>query len=207
MTDFLTYTNRKGDTYYFCRKAGKGGGEQIVASTKKSKDSLTDLPRGMEIAETPNGKVFCRKKLKSLIQKAELNAIKKWIPKLRKQAMVAVELKEKEIVVHSSEIPKLPGFNTDKFVDAAVRKLPPEERKLAEKMMAQRQNELLNQIVQYTPAVKFELQDAENRTFALFRMCHISAMVEWMYLDSGTLDELAQRIMPTLETDEFFEIL
>ncbi len=55
--------------------------------------------------------------------------------------------------------------------------------------------------------VKFELQNAGSRTFALFRMCHISAMVEWMYLDSGTLDELAQRIMPTLETDEFFKIL
>ncbi len=207
MADFLTYKNRKGDTYYFCRKAGKGGGVQIVASMKKSADSLTALPRGMVITETPHGKVSCRKKLKSLIQNAELNSIKKWIPKLRKQAMVAVELKEKEIIAHSSAIPKLPGFNTDKFVDTAIKKLPPAERKLAEKMMAERQQELLNQIVQYTPSVKFELQDAGSRTFALFRMCHISAMEEWMYLDSGTLDELAQRIMPTLETDEFFEIL
>ncbi len=207
MTDFLTYTNRKGDTYYFCRKTGKGGCEQIVASTKKSVDSLTVLPHGMEIAETPNGKVSCRKKLKSLIQKTELNAIKKWIPKLRKRAMVAVELKEKEIIVHSSTIPILRGFNTDKFVDAAVQKLPPAERKLAKKMMAERQNELLNQMVQYAPSVKFELQDAESRTFMLFRMCHISAMAEWMYLGCGTLDELAQRIMPTLETDEFFGML
>ena len=58
--NIFSYTNRKGDVYYF-RKTDTGrGGEQIVASKKCPADALTAIPRGMEIAETPNGKVCTR---------------------------------------------------------------------------------------------------------------------------------------------------
>ena len=58
--NIFSYTHRKGDVYYF-RKTDTGrGGEQIVASKKCPADALTAIPRGMEIAETPNSKVCTR---------------------------------------------------------------------------------------------------------------------------------------------------
>jgi len=124
----LTYTNRLGDVYYFRKTDGGRGGEQIVASRKCSEDALDSLPRGMEIAEHPNGKVSCRKKMKSVILPAEIHKVKAWIPKLKKQAWIAVELKPNAIVVHSAPIPKLPITLIDVVLKQILKELPSEQR-------------------------------------------------------------------------------
>ena len=60
--DKFTYVNCRGDVYYLrSGKSGRGGGTQIICSKKCTPDALEAIPEGMEIAESPNGKVSCRK--------------------------------------------------------------------------------------------------------------------------------------------------
>lgn len=203
----FSYTNRKGDVYYF-RKTDTGrGGKQIVASQKCSADALTTIPRGMEIAETPNGKVSCRKKQKNNILSAEIRTVKAWIPRLKKQAFVEIEIKPNAIVVYSAPIPHLPFGEFGVFTDIIISKLPKDKRKTIQKEWETRQHAELAKVIHYEPAVKFELHDQESRTFALYRMCHLDARPDWMFLSMSELKELAANIMPHLEQESFFELM
>ena len=66
--DKFTYVNCRGDVYYLrSGKSGRGGGTLIICSKKCTPDALEAIPEGMEIAESPNGKVSCRKKQQSAI--------------------------------------------------------------------------------------------------------------------------------------------
>ncbi len=203
----FSYTNRKGDVYYF-QKADTGrGGEQIVASKKCPADALTAIPRGMEIAETPNGKVSCRKKQKNNILSIEIRTLKAWIPRLAKQAFVEIEIKPDAIVVHSAPIPHLPFGEFGIFTDIIISKLPKDKRKNIQKEWEARQRAALAKVIHYEPAVKFELHDPKSRTFALYRMCHLDASPDWMFLSMGELQELAANIMPHLEQESFFDLM
>lgn len=203
----LTYTNRLGYVYYFRKTGGGRGGEQIVASRKRSEDALDLPPRGMEIAETPNGKVSCRKKMKSVILPAEIRKVKAWIPTLKKQARVVVELKPNAIVVHSAPVPKLPITLTDVVLKQILKELSPEQRAEARRSLAERDAALEEKMLHYEPVVKFELHDPATRQFAAYRMCYLDVRGEWTLLSVGTLDELAAKILPHLEKESFFDLM
>lgn len=203
----LTYINRLGDVYYFRKTPGGRGGEQVVASRKQTGDALNSLPRGMEIAETPNGKVFCRKKQKSRILSSEIRAIKAWMPKLKKQACLAVELKPDAIIVHSAPLPRFPAALTDVVLPQILRKMQPEERAAAKRFIAKRDAAWTEKMLHYEPMVKFELDDPELRIYSLFRMCDMGFREKWMLLSTGTLEDLAAKIMPHLELESFFDLI
>ncbi len=183
----LTYVNRKGDTYYFSKKMQRGK-ERIIASRKKGDEPLTQIPDGMEIYETPNGQVFCRRKMNSLITTAEVERLEEWKSKLSGQAVFCVERKERELIVHSAECPSLPFGGHSPFMDPFL--------------LARCQSR-----VHYGPTVKFELIDEKTRVFALFRMCYRGLDEHWIPLRSGKLGNLANMIMPTLETDAFYDLI
>ena len=60
---------------------------------------------------------------------------------------------------------------------------------------------------QYTPVMKFILADKEKRLFCAKRMCYLGGIDDWIDLTyNKTIEELSSTLIPTLGTDEFFEL-
>ena len=60
---------------------------------------------------------------------------------------------------------------------------------------------------QYTPVIKFILTDKEKRLFSAKRMCYLGNIEDWIDLMyDKTIEELSNTLIPTLGSDEFFEL-
>ena len=190
----LEYENRLGKVYRFRAKKTKLGKVTYVASTKPSPDDIEKVPAGYEIYENAEGQVFCRKKLVSNILPAEVECLKTWKRKLEgeHQARVFIDVKEDEVVVHSCEPPEVAGSRFSSLFG-----LP---------MMPMGSNRLNERLVHYQGNLKFVLDDPESREYSVYRMCYHGAG-EWMYLDSGALEDLAKKTMPHLELESFYELM
>lgn len=185
--DKFTYVNCRGDVYYLrAGKSGRGGGTQIICSKKCTPDALEAIPEGMEIVESPNGKVSCHKKQQSAILPQERELLEKWIPKLFKQAFVKIEVKQKELIVHGAETTRYKSLPIGIPLEGALK--------------------LLEKFVVYEPFFKFELDDPEARLFSVFRMCYMTIDGEWMYLESGSLEAFAKKYLPHIAKESFFEL-
>jgi hypothetical protein len=66
----------------------------------------------------------------------------------------------------------------------------------------------LDQNAQFKSEMRFVLVDAEQRIFQAQRMCYRGSIDDFIDLhgEMGSIDELARRLVPTLGTDEFFEL-
>ena len=185
--DKFTYVNCRGDVYYLrAGKSGRGGGTQTICSKKCTPDALVAIPKGMEIVESPNGKVSCRKKQQSAILRQERDLLEKWIPKLSKQAFVKIEVKPKELIVHGTETARYKSLPIGIPLEGALK--------------------LLEKFVVYEPFFKFELDDSDARLFSVSRMCYMTIDGEWMYLESGSLEALAKKYLPHVGKESFFEL-
>jgi hypothetical protein len=55
--------------------------------------------------------------------------------------------------------------------------------------------------------MRFVLLDPEEREFSTERWCYLGGIDDWVDIgESGKLPELAPQVIPTLGTDEFFEL-
>lgn len=60
---------------------------------------------------------------------------------------------------------------------------------------------------QYTPELRFILLDPTQRLFGAERMCYRSSVDGWLELGQmGPVAQLARALIPTLGTDQFFEL-
>ena len=57
----------------------------------------------------------------------------------------------------------------------------------------------------YEPVLRFELEDEKARIFSAERMTY-SGKGGWLYLDSDHLETPVSRLIPLLDTDDFFEL-
>jgi hypothetical protein len=73
----ITYTTRRGKTYYLHTSPERGGGIQLYVSTDPEGPLAGSVPEGFEIYETPSGQVYLRKKKPDLIKPAELALVEK----------------------------------------------------------------------------------------------------------------------------------
>jgi hypothetical protein len=194
----INYTNRKGQTYtlykgqtrtgkprYYFGRAGQGQGEPV-----------TELPPGYTISESVNGVVSLVKDRPSLIRPEEVAAIEDAVKQLPDAKRYRVAAKHDYIEVYErispdasevlSAFPAGTWFNSGK-----VAKLQSElERK-----------------AQYTPIFRFTLLD-EKRCFGVQRMCYRSSVNGWLKLfRTGPITKLAHELIPTLGTDDFFELI
>ena len=64
-----------------------------------------------------------------------------------------------------------------------------------------------NVYARYTPVMKFVLSDKEERLFRAHRMCYLGSIDDWIDIAySKPIEELARELIPTLGTDEFFQL-
>ena len=60
---------------------------------------------------------------------------------------------------------------------------------------------------QYTPIMKFILNDDDKRLFNAQRMCYLGSVDDWIEIEyNKAIKELVNDLIPKLGTDEFFNL-
>ena len=190
MKEKLKYTNRKGQVYFFREVSGKRG-TRIICSTKESENDLSAIPKTHEIAESPNGQVSCRKKIKSEITADELDYAVSFCPSMvEPHIRLFVEAKTKAIIIHSADttsMNEMAQFAMKFCADPAGIKAIKEGN------------------LRYEAVLKLELIDKAARRFAAYRMCWVDDG-DWLYLNEGSLHALLDEYVPHIGLESFYEL-
>jgi hypothetical protein len=194
----VSYTNRKGQTYtlyrgqtktgkprYYFARAGQGQGEPVA-----------EIPPGFTISESVNGVVSLVKDRPSLIQPEEVAAIEAAVQQHPQARRYRVAVKQNRIEVYEQVGPDYDALFSELHMVG-----------LSTSGLAERLHAFEERNAQYTPVLRFILLDTVRRQFGAERMCYRGSIDGWLELvQTGTAVQLAHTLIPTLGTDEFFEL-
>jgi hypothetical protein len=192
----ITYTNRKGRTYYLCQGSTKTGKPRYYFAREPKEDPVEEIPEGYEISESVNAVVSLVRVRPVQIRPEELAAIKAAVQRHPRSRNYRVRVKGKRIEVY-----ELVGPDVDDLMATLGRYITglPEMR---ERFLAEQERH-----ARFTPVLRFILADAETRDFDVQRWCYLGRIDDWIDLHLfGPLDQLAPEVIPTLGTDRFFEL-
>jgi len=195
----VSYTNRKGLTYtlyrgqtrtgkprYYFGRAGQGQGEPV-----------TELPPGYTISESVNGVVSLVKERPALIQPEEVATIEAAVQKHPQARRYRVAVKHDRIEIYEQVGP---DYN------ALIGELH-NMTGLSRPVIAERLQAVEERHAQYTPVLRFILLDPTRRRFGAQRMCYLESIDDWLELgQTGSAAQLARALIPTLGTDQFYEL-
>ena len=196
----VTYTNRKGKTYTLYRGQTRTGKPRYYFghADQDQGEPITEIPPGFTISESVNGVVSLIKDRPSLIQPEEVAAVEAVVRKHPDARRYRVAVKGKRIEVYEQA-----GPDYNELVSAL--RIPGLSRPgLAEELRALEERHAL-----YTPVLRFTLLDPKQRHFGVERMCYRGSIDGWLELYAqtvGPVAKLASKLIPTLGTDQFFEL-
>jgi hypothetical protein len=190
----ITYTNRKGLTYFLCQGVTKTGKPRYYFAREIKDTPLEQIPDGYTISESVNGVVSLSKTQVSLLREEEINAVKAAVTRHPKSRNYRVNVRPKRIEVY-----ELAGSDAETLIAA----LGPELSTLSG--IAGRISAEIDRYGQFTPVLRFTLIDAEQRTFGAERMCYSGSIDDFIHIGYGPLEPMASDMIATLGTDEFFE--
>jgi hypothetical protein len=194
----VSYTNRKGLTYtlyrgqtktgkprYYFGRPGEGQGEPV-----------TELPAGFTISESVNGVVSLVKDRPSLIQQEEVAAIEAAVQQHPETRRYRIAVKRDQIEIYEQAGPDY----DDIFSTLQTAGLP-------SLGLAERLRDVEERYARYTPVLRFTLLDPTRRLFGAERMCYRGSIDGWLKLvQTGPMAKLARALIPTLSTDQFYEL-
>ncbi len=195
----VTYTNRKGYTYYLCQGVTKKGKPRYFFSREPKGPILEEIPEGYEIRESVNGIVSLAKSRPVELLDTEIAAVQKALDAHPKAKMYRKDVKPRQITIHES-------------LDPDFEQLAPSLQKIVgsqeeAKQLAQQLQEQHSEKSQFTPIMRFTLLDRENRLFLAERMCYRGSIEDWIDIEiDKPIDELCSKLIPKLGTDDFFEL-
>ena len=194
----INYTNRKGLTYtlyrgqtrtgkprYYFGRAGQGQGEPVM-----------ELPPGFTISESVNGVVSLVKDRPSPIQPEEVAAIEAAVQQHPESRRYRVAVKHDRIEIYERVGPDYDALLGE--LQMAGLSSPG----LAERLQAHEEH-----YARYMPVLRFILLDPTRRRFGAQRMCYLGSIDDWLELgQTGPVATLARALIPTLGTDQFYEL-
>jgi hypothetical protein len=194
----ISYTNRKGLTYtlyrgqtktgkprYFFGRPGQGQGEPV-----------TELPPGFMISESVNGVVSLVKDRPSLILPEEVATIEAALEHHPEARRYRVAVKHDLIEIYEQIGPDYNALLSELY------KVGLSSPDLAERLQAEEEH-----YARYTPVLRFILLDPTQRRFGTQRMCYLGSIDGWLVLGkTGPVAKLARALIPTLGTDQFYEL-
>ncbi len=187
----VVHKNRKGDTYYLHQGKSKKGNPKFFFSRKSEGDLVQAIPEGYEIYENPNAQVFLRKLQPRFIRDDEKSLVEKEINKLERPYRYTMDVKGKVITVFESVQDQ--EILRETFEDFLM---PKKDIRAA-----------LERITSFMPVLKFILVDDKERTFRVERFCFLGSVDDWMPVGgTGSLRELADKYIPLLGQDSFYEL-
>jgi hypothetical protein len=188
----VTYTNRKGQTYYLHQGESKSGKIRTYFSMESTGDLATAVPQGSEIYEHPNGRVYCRRIPRQLITDEERATIENGIKAFTDLPYTIVDVRKNTIIVYT------PNTDFDYLVDSFGAVLP---------SVGQKQRERISRLQNYEPGMQFVLVDKRERKFVVQRFCYLGSIDDWIDISApGSLDELAREYLPHLGKESLFDL-
>ena len=192
----ITYTNRKGFTYFLNKGATKMGKPRYYFAREQKDEVVEQIPQGYQIEESVNGIVSLVKEYPRLIlpkESASVDAALKRNPKARNYR---VAVKNDQIIIYEGIGG---GIDSLRIIlgQAGLKIDRVEERLQAE----------IDRYTQFTPVMRFILDDQEIREYHAERWCYRGSIDDWIYAGhSGKISQLAKKLTPKLGTDEFYEL-
>jgi hypothetical protein len=194
----VSYTNRRGVPYtlyrgqtrigkprYYFGRPGQGQGEPVM-----------EIPSGYTISESVNGVVSLVKDRPPLIRPEEVEAVEAAVQQHTQAHRYRVAVKGNRIEVYEQIGPDYNELVSELHIPGILRP------GLAEELRA-----LEERYVRYTPVLRFTLLDPKQRRFGSQRMSSLGGIDEWLELgQTGPVAKLASKLIPTLGTEQFFEL-
>jgi hypothetical protein len=193
----VTHTNRKGITYTLCQGVTKTGKPRYVfVRAPEGRHVVETIPDGFEISESVNGIVSLVKERPKKLLPEEIAAVEEAVRHHPKTRNYRVNVKPDRIEVYESVGPDADDLLAD--LKGLMGLLP--------KTKENDLRAILARDAQFTPVLRFILEDAETRVYRAERWCYSGGIDDWIFITTGPVDQLARQMVPTLGTDEFFEL-
>jgi hypothetical protein len=192
----LTYTSRKGFTYFLNKGVTKTGKPRYYFAREQKDEPVEEIPAGYEVEESVNAVVSLVKARPQLIRPEESASVEAALNKHPKAGNYRLAIKNDQIMIYEGI-----GGGMDSlriiFGQAGLNIERAEERLQKE----------LDRYTQFTPVMRFILDDQETREYHAERWCYRGSIDDWIYAGhSGKINSLAKKLIPTLGTDEFYEL-
>jgi hypothetical protein len=192
----VTYTNRKGDTYYLCRGTTRAGKPHYYFAREPKGEPVEQIPEGFKIGESANGFVFLRKDRPAQILPEEVAAVEAAVGRHPQPRHYRVEVKHDRIEIHEQVGPD--GEELIAALTQQGRRMPG----LADRIRATTEGR-----ARFAPVLRFVLANAKRRTFRAERRYYPGGTENWVKVGPmGTVDRLARHWIPRLGTEQFFEL-
>ena len=194
----VSYTNRKGHTYTLYQGQTKTGKPRyyFARSNQSQGEPVTELPPGFTISESINGVVSLAKERPALIQQEEVAVVEAEVQQHPEARRYRVAARHDRIEVYEQVGPDYEDFLS------IMRPFGVSRPGITEQLRAEQERH-----AQYTPVFRFTLLDPTRREFSVERMCYRASIDGWLKLvRTGPVAKLANELIPTLGTDEFYEL-
>jgi hypothetical protein len=191
----ITYTNRKGITYYLCQSTTKTGKPRYAFAREQKGAPVEQLPEGFRVSESANGRVILERDRPSQILPEEVAAVHAAITRHPKPRNYHVGVKQMRI-----EISERLGPDGDDLITkmGGLLGLPSG----ASELLRSR----LEASGHFSLALRFCLIDTERRTFVVERWCSLGSIDDWIDVGlSGPLNRLVELAIARLGDDSFYE--
>jgi len=192
----VTYTNRKGVTYYLCRGVTKTGKPRYYFAREIKGEPADEIPEGFTISESVNAVVSLVRDRPSHILPDEIAWVEASVKRHPKAHNYRVSPKPDRIEIYERVGPDaddlIAGLSGISGLFAA---------------QAGQLRELQDRYAQFTPVLRFILADAERRTFRVERWCYLGSVDDWINVGTeGPVAEVAREWIPRLGTDRMFAV-
>jgi len=194
----VSYTNRKGLTYTLYRGQTKTGKPRYYfgRADQGQGEPVSELPPGFTISEDVNGVVSLVKDRPLLIQPEEVAAIEAAVQQHPEARRYRVAIKHDRIEIYEQVGPDYDALLSELHMVGLS------SPGLAERLQAEEERH-----AHYTPVLRFILLDPTRRQFGAERMCYLGSIADWLELGQrGPVVKLARALIPTLGTDQFYEL-
>jgi hypothetical protein len=192
----MEYINRRDDRYYVFQGKTKTGKPKFYTSKRpeSEKGTLVDsLPDDFEIYEAPSdARVYVRKKKPTKIIPPERDLVHRLAEALSAYSHVQTVIEGDRIVVYT------PPVDTDRC-----------SRLLAVAIGAScdRLNDWAIRYGRFAADLRFSLIEADKRIYMAERFCYLGSIDDWITISKpAQLESLAEKTLPHLGHDSFFEI-
>lgn len=191
------HTNRKGRTYFLCKGMTKTGKTRYFFSREQKGEPVEEIPTGYEIVESVNGVVSLAKIRPKLIDPSEIAAVEGALQQHPEAKQYKVNVRHDMIEIYERVGADLTEVIDGLFGLGHIMRRPSKEFLEKEERLAQ-----------YTPVLRFILYDEAKRRFGVQRMCYLGGIDGFIDICAGgNIEDLAKELIPTLGTDEFFELI
>jgi hypothetical protein len=156
---------------------------------------LTEIPQGFQIRESVNGVVSLTKMRHGEISDSEIDAVMAAVRLHPKASRYRVDTRSSDITIYErigpDRLELAAELRIEKLSENALRRIEERERHSG----------------QFSPMMRFILTDKKRRLFSAQRMCFMSGMDDWIYLQyDKPIGKLTRQLVPALGTDQFFEL-